>query len=151
MVTAPIGCTFSRISAVCQPCLSVEKLRRPNPPPPIDVNPFLQEQCLLHVKSSLVSAERPVGADRAMAWYHDRKRVCRQGIAHGTGTPGNAQVNSHPAVGADMASGNRIFGKKDHALKRGTAVERHLLKPKTDIGPVDKRRDPPGKIVDDAA
>jgi hypothetical protein len=86
-----------------------------------------------------------------MAWYHDRKRVCRQGIAHGTGTPGNAQVNSHPAVGADMASGNRIFGKKDHALKRGTAVERHLLKPKTDIGPVDKRRDPPGKIVDDAA
>jgi hypothetical protein len=151
IVIAPSGIVYSKTYAACQPCLSVEKPRRPNPAPPIDINPFLQEQCLLHVKSSLVSAERPVGADRAMAWYHDRKGVCRQGVARGAGTLGNAQMGCDSPVRAHGAPRDAIFRQKDSLLKRGTKVHSYMLEGKTDIGTVEKRRDPPGQIVDESA
>jgi hypothetical protein len=57
MATAPIGFMNSKISAACQPCLSVEKPGRKDFSPLIDVNAFLHEQRPLHGKAALVSAE----------------------------------------------------------------------------------------------
>ena len=77
-----------QIAIFHQPARSIEEPRRHNPAPLIDVNPFLFQQRPFHGKAALVSAERPVGADRPVAGDDDGKGICRQGVAHGAGTPG---------------------------------------------------------------
>jgi hypothetical protein len=54
-------------------------------------------------------------------------------------------------VRAHGAPRDAIFRQKDSLLKRGTEIEPHMPERKTDIGTVEKRRDPPGQIVDEAA
>ena len=70
---------------------SIVEFRRQDSPPVVDDHPLLFQKNSLHGKSSLVSAERAVGTDRPVAGDDDGKGVCRQGIAHGPGAPGNAR------------------------------------------------------------
>ena len=133
------------------PPRSIEEPRRQTLPPLIDVHPFLFQEGSLHGEAALVSAERAVGADRPVAGDDDRKGVCRQGVAHGAGTPGRAQMGCDSPVRAHGAPRDAVFRQKDSLLKGGTEIEPHLLKGKTDVGPVEKRRDPPSQVVEEAA
>jgi len=134
-----------------QPASSIKELRRHNPSSLIDDHPLLFQKNSLHGEAALISAEPSVGADCPVAGDHDRKRICRQGVAHCPGTTGSAQMGRDPTVRAHQTPRDAIFRQKDSLLKGGTEIEPHRLERKTDIGSIEERRDPPGQIADEAA
>ena len=65
--------------------------------------------------------------------------------------PGNTQMSGDPTVRAHRAPRDAIFRQQDLLLKRGAEIQPHMLERKADIGAFEKRRDPPGQIVDEGA
>ena len=72
----------------------------------VDRDAFLREQRPFEDGSAAEAAELAASPDDAVAGDDERKRIGREGIAHGARRAGLAQLRGDLAIGADLAAGN---------------------------------------------